>query len=330
MNNDDVIFDDEEFLDDEEFGKEENPSQEGPEDNKEPLEENDLITEVLRLQGISDLDKIKFEDDNGAIIERPWSSLSRDEQLSILMNQEAEDTALEDSEIELINYMRSNGMSVQDFVTSIQNQTAQVKEPQRFDVEDLSDEKLFALDLIDRVGYDNITDEEIEEAIENAKKNESLFKKTVEGIRNEYIQLQKDEESQLEFQRQEEQRTAFNNFSNSIVNEIRNLNSFAGQDLELTEEEAQQLYSYILDLDNTGVSAFGKALQDPTIFTKAAFWTLHENQIAEELTKQIQDSYKRGYEAAKKDFNKSSNMVIKPKNEKTSTFDDYVDDEEWY
>lgn len=330
MNNDDVIFDDEEFLDDEEFGTDESFPQEGSTNQEEPVEESDLITEVLRLQGISDLDKIKFEDDNGAIIERPWSSLSRDEQLSILMNQEAEDTALEDSEIELINYMRANGMSVQDFITSIQNQTVQPKEPQRFDVEDLSDERLFALDLIDRVGYDNITDEEIEEAIENAKKNEALFKKTVEGIRNEYIQLQKDEESQLEFQRQEEQRTAFNNFASSIANEIRSLNSFAGQELELTEEDAQQLYSYILNLDNTGVSAFGKALQNPTIFTKAAFWTLHEDQITEELTKQIQDSYKRGYEAAKKDFGKSSNMVIKPKSKKSYTTDEFVDDEEWY
>ena len=115
-----------------------------------------------------------------------------------------------------------------------------------------------------------------------------------------------------------------------IVNEIKNLNSFAGQELELTEEDAQQLYNYILDLDNTGVSAFGKALQNPTLFTKAAFWTLHENQITEELTKQIQESYKRGYEAAKKDLGKSSNVVIKPKNKKTSTFDEYVDDEEWY
>ena len=324
MNNDDVIFDDDEFLDDEDF------SQEEPVNNssEESHEQYDLIAEVLKLQGINDLDKIKFEDDNGAIIERPWSSLSKDEQLNILMNQEAEDTALEDHEIELINYMRSNGMSVQDFINSVQKE--QVQEPQHFDVEELSDEKLFALDLIDRVGYDNITDEEIEEAIENAKQNEALFKKTVEGIRNEYIQLQKDEESRLEFQRQEEQRIAFNNFSNSIANEINNLNSFAGQELELTEEDAQQLYSYILDLDNTGVSAFGKALQDPTLFTRAAFWTLHENQITEELTKQIQESYKRGYEAAKKDLGKSSNMVIKPKNKKVSTFDDYVDDEDWY
>lgn len=328
MNNDDVIFDDDEFLDDEDFSQEEpvnNPSEESS-------EQYDLITEVLKLQGINDLDKIKFEDDNGAIIERPWSSLSRDEQLNILMNQEAEDTALEDSEIELINYMRSNGMTPQDLINSIHANALhnQSQESQRFDVEELSDEKLFALDLIDRVGYDNITDEEIEEAIENAKQNEALFKKTVEGIRNEYIQLQKDEESRMEFQRQEEQKAAFNNFASSIVNEIRGLNSFAGQELELTEEDAQQLYSYILDLDNTGVSAFGRALQDPTLFTRAAFWTLHENQITEELTKQIQESYKRGYEAAKKDLGKSSNVVIKPKNKKTSTFDEYVDDEEWY
>jgi hypothetical protein len=54
MNNDDVIFDDEEFLDDDDFSQEEpvnNSSEELP-------EQYDLITEVLKLQGINDLDKI--------------------------------------------------------------------------------------------------------------------------------------------------------------------------------------------------------------------------------------------------------------------------------
>jgi hypothetical protein len=42
-----------------------------------------------------------------------------------------------------------------------------------------------------------ITDEELEQAISNAKQNEVLFKKTVEGLRKEYIRLQQDEEAQL-------------------------------------------------------------------------------------------------------------------------------------
>ena len=63
MNNDDVIFDDDEFLDDEDFSQEEpvnNPSEESS-------EQNDLITEVLKLQGINDLDKIKFGEEGNMI-----------------------------------------------------------------------------------------------------------------------------------------------------------------------------------------------------------------------------------------------------------------------
>jgi hypothetical protein len=41
----------------------------------------------------------------------------------------------------------------------------------------------------------------------------------------------------------------------------------------------------MLDLDDKGISAFGYALQDPHLFTKAAFWLLNEEQIVEELTK---------------------------------------------
>jgi hypothetical protein len=41
----------------------------------------------------------------------------------------------------------------------------------------------------------------------------------------------------------------------------------------------------MLELDESGTSAFGRALQDPNLFTKAAFWLLNEEQIIEELTK---------------------------------------------
>ena len=35
---------------------------------------------------------------------------------------------------------------------------------------------VYALDLLEKVGADNITDEELEQAINNAKQNEALFK----------------------------------------------------------------------------------------------------------------------------------------------------------
>jgi benzoyl-CoA reductase/2-hydroxyglutaryl-CoA dehydratase subunit BcrC/BadD/HgdB len=86
-------------------------------------------------------------------------------------------------------------MSVNEFFASMQ-QSQEVPE-KSYKIDQLSDEDVYALDLLEKVGSDNITDEELEQAINNAKQNETLFKKTVEGLRKEYIRLQQDEEAQL-------------------------------------------------------------------------------------------------------------------------------------
>jgi hypothetical protein len=155
--------------------------------------EDDLTSEVLRLKGIADPEKIKFEDETGAIIERSWDTLSRAEQLNILAGQEQEEPDLADDEIELLNAIRNSGMSVNDYLNSIQ--TPQEPPTPSYKIDQLSDEDVYALDLLEKVGADNITDEELEQAINNAKQNEALFKKTVEGLRKEYIRLQQDEEA---------------------------------------------------------------------------------------------------------------------------------------
>lgn len=323
-NFDEVIFDDDEF---EEYPEPQN--NEGNQDSNDPEppvneQEDDLTNEVLRLKGISDPDKIKFEDESGAVIERSWDTLTRSEQLNILLGQEQEDNDLDEDEIELLNIIRNSGMSVNEFFANMQ-QSHEVPE-KSYKIDQLSDEDVYALDLLEKVGSDNITDEELEQAIDNAKQNEILFKKTVEGLRKEYIRLQQDEEAQLANEQAAQQEAAYKQFATSIINEIRGLNSFAGQELELSGEDAEDLTAFMLDLDEQGTSAFGRALQDPKLFTKAAFWLLNEEQIIEELTKQMQENYKRGYEAAKSDLH-GSKVVIKPQPKKSDEF--FVDDDEW-
>ena len=292
--------------------------------------EDDLTSEVLRLKGIADPSKIKFEDESGAVVERDWNTLSRAEQLNILVGQEQESPDLHDDEIELLNAIRNSGMSVNDYLNAMQ--TPQEAPVQSYKIDELSDEDVYALDLLEKVGADNITDEELEEAINNAKKNETLFNKTVEGLRKEYIRLQQDEEAQLANEQAAKQEMAYRQFVTSITNEIRGLNSFAGQELELSGEDAEELAAFMLELDETGTSAFGRALQDPNLFTKAAFWLLNEEQIVEELTKQMQDNYKRGYEQAKADLQGDKpKLVFNAKPQPKPHHDDhfFVDDDEW-
>lgn len=328
-NFDDVIFEDDEFAEESLESKQVQETNQET-DNSSPEQQEDLTSEVLRLKGISDPSKIKFEDDSGAIIERSWDSLSKEEQLNILVNNEEqqEDTKLDDDEIELINSIRSSGMSVQEYLDSIMPQPKK-----EYKIDSLSDEDIYALDLLEKVGSDNITDEEITKAVEIAKQNEDLFKKTVEGLRKEYIRLQEDEEQQLIQEQNAKQQEAYQKFANSIQNEIRGLNSFAGRDLELSNDDIEELSSFILDLDDSGMSAFGKAMNDPALFTRAAFWLLNEDKIVEELNKQIQDSYKKGYEMAKQDLSKSnpSKLVFtKPSSQETKIdTSNFVDDDEW-
>ena len=327
-----VIFDDDEFL--EEDLEPQNPGEEPNNSGSEPPvieSEDDLTSEVLRLKGIADPNKIKFEDETGAIIERSWDNLTRAEQLNILASQEEQDLGLYDDEIELLNAIRNSGMSVNDYLNAIQ--TPQEAPVQSYKIDELTDEDVYALDLLEKVGADNITDEELEQAINNAKQNEALFKKTVEGLRKEYIRLQQDEEAQLANEQAAKQEAAYRQFATSITNEIRGLNSFAGQELELSDEDSEELAAFMLELDESGTSAFGRALQDPNLFTKAAFWLLNEEQIIEELSKQMQDNYKRGYEQAKADLQGSNkpSVVFKPKkSEKKSQSDEFLfEDEEW-
>lgn len=332
-NFDEAIFDDDEFLDDDFEPQNTGDNNDPDEGSQEPPinePEDDLTSEVLRLKGITDPNKIKFEDETGAIIERSWDNLSRAEQLNILAGQENEEPDLADDEIELLNAIRNSGMSVNDYLESLQ--TPQEAPVQSYKIDQLSDEDVYALDLLEKVGADNITDEELEQAINNAKQNEALFQKTVEGLRKEYIRLQQDEEAQQANELAAQQEAAYRQFATSISNEIRGLNSFAGQELELSDEDSEELAAFMLDLDESGTSAFGRALQDPNLFTKAAFWLLNEEQIIEELSKQMQDNYKRGYEQAKADLQGGNKpkLVFNTKPQPKPQHDDFfVDDDEW-
>ena len=305
---------------------------EPPAGGGEPSNSNntdDFTTEVLKIRGINDPSKIKFEDVTGAVIERSWDDLSKEEQLNIIVgDQNAEENEISDDEAALINAIRKSGGSVEDYLNyyAQENAPEPITEPQ-YKVNELSDDEVYALDLLEKVGSDNITDEELQQAIDTAKQNEDLYKKTVEGLRQEYIRLQQDKEAQQQNEIAARQQAQFQQFATSINSEISRMNYFMGQELELSPDEKEELSEFMLDLDEQGVSAFGRAMQDPEVFTHAAFWLLNQDKISEEITKQMQETYRRGYEQAKKDLGKStSKFVFKPQNK---TPDKYIDELSW-
>lgn len=258
----------------------------------EPEGDFDLTKELLTLQGISDMNKIKFEDESGAVVEKSWDALSNNEKLMILSHQEDPDTSLDASEIELINQIRESGMTPDQYIQSL----ATVEQPApTYEVDSMSDDELFCLDLLDKVGSDNITDEELQQALDNAKANENLFNKQVASLRVYYKDLEDKRVQQLELEKQEQAEQEFIEFSNKIVDSIRNFNALEDTPVELSMEEMDDLANYILTRDNSGYSEFGRMLNDPAQFTKAAFWMLKGPEILNEMQKQIKEAYLRGY-----------------------------------
>lgn len=304
---DDVIFEEDEFA-------------ENIEDQDSQNTEDDLTSEVLKARGIFDPSKIKFEED-GQVVEKDWNSLDREEQLNILIGESEkvaeENTQFTNDEMQLIQSIRNSGMSIEDYFNSLQ-----APPEKTYDVDQLSDDDVYALDLLQKVGEENITDEEITQALEQAKSNEALFKKTVDSLRNNFKKIQDDAEQQAREEQERLQKEEYNQFANTIYNEIANLNSFVGNSLELDKQDQEDLASFTLSLDQNGLSPFGAALRDPRVFTKAAFFILNEDKIVQELDRQMKEQYNRGYEAAKQE---SAKVEVTP----TRKIDAFADEDDW-
>ena len=336
-NFDDTMFEVDEFDETPTSEKQEldpKPEKEGNQETTPPSEgdqEDDLTTEVLKLRGINNPDKIKFEDESGAVTERSWDSLTKEEQINILADQREDqgtNNDLAEDEIELINAIRNSGMSVQDYIQTITPQINQPQDTNQFD--SMSDEDLYAFDILNKVGNDNITDEELDAALEAAKANETLFKKTVEGLRQQYNRLQEEQKQNIANQQQAAAQQRYQAFANVVNNQIDNFNSFAGQPIQLSNQDKDNLSEFMLALDEDGSSALGKALQDPRLLTKAAFWLLNEQELIAELQKQQQDAYTRGYNAGKGDILNKSKFVFKPTKQTTSKKDESIwDSDDW-
>jgi hypothetical protein len=178
----------------------------------------------------------------------------------------------------------------------------------------MSDDELFCIDLLDKIGSENITDEELQEALDAAKANPNLFSKQVASLRVYYKDLEEKRMQQIELEKQEEAERAYNNLSDQVIDAIRNFNAFEDTPVELSLEEMDDLANYILTRDASGYSEFGRLLNDPVQFTKAAFWMLKGPEILNEMQNQIKEAYLRGYNETHKTTTKK--VFTKPASQK--------------
>lgn len=279
----------------------------GPSDGPE---EEDIIVSLLKDKGINP-EAIKFEDEAGEIEEKSFNELSREEQLQILNYDESDDDfGLAEDEVSLINELRASNLSADEYKKYIAQQAIQEyldsnqEDTPVYEIDSIPDDELYLIDLKAKVP--ELTEEDASTELELAKQNEALYQKKVQGIRNEY----KKKEELLAQQEEEEQRLAAEKaekaaqeFEDTIVAAIQENDTIdlGESSLTLSEDDMNEIASFILDSDVAGVRHIAKALNDPKTLVGMVWYALK----GQEAFSQITDYYKQKItEASKYNYNK--------------------------
>ena len=291
-----------------------------PPQNTEDNDKKDVLTEFLKFSGIKDPEHIKFEDEDGIIKEQSWNDLSFEEKMNILTTSyQQPERDLDEDEIELVNELRRNNMTPEQYIQTIRQQAAQdyadsLNANPQYSIDDLSDDEIFMLDLQDKI--EDITDEEITSALAKAKED-PLYEKKIAGMRKALKAQEEEYISQLQAEQELQQQEQFNQFKDSVVNSIQQFNKVGDLDINLDQEDMEDIAAFILDRDDTGMSYMGRALNNPQTLVEMAWWTLKGrdalNSISEYFANEIKNvrqmSYQKGLEDGKKG---SSRVVYKP------------------
>ena len=279
---------------------------------QEPVQEDDIIISMLKQIGISDPSKIKFENDEGEIEEVSWDSLSAEEKMNILTPESPDPNyGLEEPEINFINLLRDAGITPEEYINyqreqAIEEYRQALEGNPQYEVERLTDEDLYALDLQSRVP--DMTDEEVAIALEHEKANPELFEKKMQGIRAEYKALEDERRQNEELLEQQQKQEQFEAFQSDVLDAIESLDEVGGVKLNLDEDDMEEVANFILSLDSAGVSYLGKALDDPQTLARMAWFALKGDEAFatitdyydKEIAKEKRSAYEAGYEDAKK------------------------------
>lgn len=309
---------------------------EEPLDNQEPTnnddgdgepQDDDLITTMLKAKGINP-EAIKFQNDNGEVEEIPFSELSKEEQLELLNYDETEDNyGLEPEEIDLINELRTNNLSVEDYLEAHRRQAIQdyldnMEEMPQYQVDGMSDDELFIADL--KANVPELTDDEAIEQLNLEKQNEALFNKKMSGMRATYQQREQAAIEQAQAEAEAQQQQMAEAFEDEIVQAIQDNETIdlGESSLTLSEDDMNEIASFILDTDAAGVRHLAKALNDPQMLVQMSWFALKGQeairQISEyykhQISEQSKANYKKGYEDAKagKASNPAKTVVKRP------------------
>ena len=225
-----------------------------------PAQSGSVIDKFLQSKGFVD-SKVKIIDENDEEVEVNFSDLTEEEQLDILnsfsTNNNPALNLLEDEQA-LIAELRNNNLTMNQFLELYKQsiiEEAGIKPEESYDIDQYDDKELFLLDLKNK--YD-LSDEELQLELEKELQNEELFNKKIAKIREEYKELEEQYKAsqQAEFEKQQQQQ--YQDFVYQMTDIAEKVSDFHG--LELEDTEKNETLSYLLELDENGMSQFYKDL----------------------------------------------------------------------
>lgn len=304
---------------DSEETEEDEESEEGTEEELDSITESAAINELLLAKGIDNPKAVKFQDEDGEIVETNFYELPYEEQIEILKSSDSDiNFGLQDSEIETINFLRRNNVSFEDAVEYYKRQAVEeyIKENSTndFKVDNYTDEELFVLDLQSK--FEDLTQEELEIELEKANAHPDLFKKKIDKIREEYRNLEDLEQQEEENRKQEEENEKFELLKNDLIEVATELEDIGGIDLEIADKN--DILEFILLKDVNGKSNLDKLMSDPSKLFELAWYASKGQQafdfIHSYYKKEIENVRKNTLEKAKADLSKTRQTITPRKN----------------
>lgn len=296
-------------------------------DNYDSSTDSDVLTSFLKSYGIEN-GKITYANDDGGTEEVNFNELDSAEQLNIL--KELTTPNLAQHEVETINFLRQHNVTFQDAIEYYSRRAVenyiQANGPvqKNYSIDEYSDEELYFADL--KAKYPNMTDEEIHSDLETAKENEELFKKKADSIRNQY-KANEDERTRYYQQEQQEQIKAYDN---AIKHAITNFNEVTldykdakADSLVIDNEMKNDIYRYIMQVDESGVSQFARDLQDPNVLVRIAWLARHADDAISDITNYWKNELKNSRREDSHKPRQQSQTTVKKVDNKRKEITDY-------
>lgn len=238
-------------------------------------EEADILADLLRTKGIDDPTAIDYEDASGNLQKVNFFELPYNEQLEILKSNDGDiDYGLSEGEVETLNFLRENGVSLEEAIEYFQRKAIEGHIDSQnivgLEVDQYDDTELFALDLKSK--YPDLTDDELQIELDKQLEHPDLFRKKIEQLRTDYKEIEANQltEARLEKERQDESKRQ--EIEDNLVDTAMGIDELGG--LSLDDNDRNEVLSFILERDMNGYSSFVKSLNSPqTLFEAAWFVT---------------------------------------------------------